>query len=135
MSYGIPTDRRLNLSDNEICEDCTEETPATWKVAGETDSFGTEWICLCDEHHTQFKEGVEEHGYGPCDICGSEEDTYRTRDPEEGSHGPVYVRCQNHRMERLEDIVYFNNICRIGDHDFEDDDDIYDVCDDGEEFN
>lgn len=95
MSYGIPRDRKLSADSGWMCEDCCsagEDVPATVAVAGETDTWGTEWIYLCDKH----KFSSSECDHGPCDTCGAEEGTMRTRDPSEGSHGPVYVYCPEH---------------------------------------
>ncbi len=95
MGYGIPRDRKIDDGIEIECDDC--ENLASWKMIGEVDSFGHETIHLCDHHYKAYTS--ETNTYGPCDICGSDETTYRTRDPSEGSHGPVYVRCQKHPVE------------------------------------
>lgn len=91
MSYGIPRDRRIQVpSTDRLCEDC--DNPATWEVTGEVDSFGYETLDLCDLHRDEVNGG----SVGPCDICGNEEGTVRSKDPEEGYGGPVYIRCSKH---------------------------------------
>lgn len=94
MSYGIPRDRKLSPTTDEWCEDCEIETPAVWEIAGETDSFGTEWIPVCQAHYDEHLNA--EVDWGACDVCGTTNGTYRTRDPSEGSHGPVYITCHKH---------------------------------------
>lgn len=96
--YGIPSDRAVKPSEDNLCEICMNEdgieTIATHELAGETDSFGTEWISVCDKH----KEELNAEETYTCDVCGSEEG-FRSRDPSEGSHGRVYYRCVDHRVD------------------------------------
>lgn len=96
MGYGIPRNRKVVPCEGNICEDCDNQ--ATWEIAGETDSFGTEWVPLCSNCKDIYDKGIEEEGFGPCDVCGSTTLTTRSRDPSEGSHGPVYIRCALHSI-------------------------------------
>lgn len=69
------------------------DRPATHRVQGETDSFGSEMADFCDECFAAFKaEGI----YTPdsCDWCKQKADDIRPqRDYDEGLHGPVYYVC------------------------------------------
>lgn len=86
------------LNDNETnykCEDCEQPTPATKKMAGEVDSFGVEWIYLCDACLAKEKESMANNPVEDnCDHCGCEAKLRPYRDPDEGSHGPQYFICQ-----------------------------------------
>jgi len=96
-----------------------ENRPATHRIQGETDSFGSEMIDMCDEgyasHIAEVKAAREANTFGYCDICklNHAPDIRKFRDPEEGTCGPVYDACR---------------ICRkkINDHFLEGEDEVYD---------
>lgn len=74
------------------CDDCSE--PATVRVQGETDSFGSEQHDLCDACAKKMREECSDSS-GRCDWC-KQDATERvwTRDYEEGLGGPVYHICR-----------------------------------------
>jgi hypothetical protein len=95
MAYagaGLPGRFIRNAKEGETCEFCdsagTEGVPATTVVQGETDSFGFEQLALCTPCNNKLQEKEEE--LGPCEWCEKEPATRYTRDPDEGSFGPVY---------------------------------------------
>lgn len=74
--------------------DSHPERPATHRVQGETDSFGSEMIDMCDECWAAYKEEAKKPNIGQCDWCKSREVALRpSRDYEEGMSGPVYYVC------------------------------------------
>lgn len=46
---------------------------ATHRVAGEMDSFGTEWLYFCDSDYKEFQQEMRKHNdemrSGPCQWC------------------------------------------------------------------
>lgn len=78
---------------------------ATHRIVGETDSFGSELIDMCDQCFNEYKAEVLSPDYinnTTCDICKSSGiRTTPTRDPEEGLCGPVYVACDGCRNTLL----------------------------------
>lgn len=95
--------QRFKCTDNEICEDC--DKPATWTLVGETDSFGSEYIYLCDEHMEKFDEEQRNADHsGTCEWCKQHKPLLRpTRDIDEGSSGPVYDVCTECRIKQDEE--------------------------------
>lgn len=92
--FNLPGNR-IKYSGNEFCEECLDSSRATWKLTGECDSFGCEYVFLCDKH-------LEEHDAaalvadtsGTCEWCKLEKEKLRPhRDIDEGSNGPVYNIC------------------------------------------
>ena len=92
------------VPDGMMCDDHPDR-PATHRVQGETDSFGSEMYDMCDEC---FKEHKAHGVYTPdeCDWCKEPATDIRpTRDYEEGICGPVYYvcgTCRKRRDERVE---------------------------------
>lgn len=91
-----------------------QDQPATHRVQGETDSFGSELIDMCDECHAQYKtkmaETAVERAPGTCEWCRqSATDLRRRRDYEEGMPGRLYAFCgacvkgENARLEAKRD--------------------------------
>jgi len=87
------------------------DRPAVKRIQGETDSFGAEYIDMCQECYDEFKRHKDEARHGACDWCKSHATDLRPRrDFEEGSCGPVYqvcgacVRRENERLE--EELAY-----------------------------
>lgn len=67
------------------------DVPATHRVQGETDSFGSEMLDLCDECYSKINTSVS----GFCRCCKKRVDKlYPKRDYEEGPSGPVYYMCK-----------------------------------------
>ena len=92
---------KLSITDTvNQCENCTAEkisTAATYKVIGECDSMGCEWIFLCDKHLSEHDVAMAAADKsGTCDWCKTDQPEVRPhRDFEEGSNGPVYDVCTN----------------------------------------
>lgn len=70
---------------------------AVVRVQGETDSFGAEYIHMCegckqahDEHRQRLDGGL---WVGLCGKCNAEAPLFPVRDFDEGTRGPVYYRC------------------------------------------
>lgn len=83
----------LDTAEDYLCEHCEEEgleVQATHRVQGETDSFGCEWIYVCDKHRIELRD---QKTVDMCHRCHVETEVIPTRDWEEGSHGPVYWVC------------------------------------------
>ncbi len=90
-----------NVTDSEsnevcMCEGCNK--PATHKVSGEEDSFGTEWSYYCEPHalvvHGVATKADDAGTIGTCKWCKrTEVAVFRYRDSDEGHNGPVYNVC------------------------------------------
>lgn len=95
----------FKCTDNVQCEDC--EKQAVWKVVGETDSFGSEFFYLCDEHMNQWEEEERNADHsGTCEWCKQHKPLLRpTRDIDEGYSGPVYNVCTECRTKQNEDAI------------------------------
>jgi hypothetical protein len=92
----------------DTCEECNNGTRATWRLQGETDSFGCEYIFVCDKHLEEADDAAREADTaGPCDWCKiNKEKLSPHRDIDEGSNGPVYHVCSSciaKESEALED--------------------------------
>lgn len=80
-----------------------ETRPATYRVQGETDSFGSEQIDMCDECNEKYKAyrerlgGANHIGICPRGCCkdSPEQGLFAYRDYEEGSCGPIYYYCRS----------------------------------------
>lgn len=81
----------------DTCED-HPELKATYRLVGEADSFGCEYINMCDACYKAYLKAKEtiandESQWETC-RCGRRQPELRTyRDPEEGMSGPVYHEC------------------------------------------
>jgi len=96
QSLAVPKDM--------MCDDHPDR-PATHRIVGETDSMGSELIDWCDECYNKYLEfkNNPENNTGSCDHCHcSGVRLTPTRDPDEGSCGPVYDLCDGCR-QRLRD--------------------------------
>ena len=80
-----------------MCCDDHPDRPATHRVVGETDSFGSELLDLCDECFANMKEVEKEETLDPCDICHTDAILAPCRDPDEGLCGRVYYACPSCR--------------------------------------
>ena len=73
--------------------DTHPDRPATVRLQGETDSFGSEMVDLCDECAEKAKE--EPAYIGTCEWCkGTDVALKPRRDYDEGMAGRVYYVCQ-----------------------------------------
>lgn len=86
----------LKLPENQTCDDHPDRL-AVVRVQGETDSFGYEAIDWCDECYNKYLSAKENPEYNhSCDHCQAVDcKTTATRDPDEGSCGPIYNLCDN----------------------------------------
>jgi hypothetical protein len=107
--YGLPGRFIRNARSGEECDHCAcegKETPATTVIQGETDSFGHEELALCDACNNKALEEDDNRIFGTCEWCQKEQATLLTRDPDEGSSGPVYricTPCDRRMMKSLAD--------------------------------
>lgn len=86
----------LKLPENQTCDDHPDRL-ATVRIQAETDSFGYEAIDWCDECYNKYLSAKKNPEYNlSCDHCQAVDcKTTATRDPDEGSCGPVYHLCDN----------------------------------------
>ena len=101
---GLPGDKTRMPHAHHRCETPGHEMiPATWRIQGETDSFGAEYGYFCDEC---IKNQPTYWFIGTCPRCGAEEvELYGYRDPDEGSSGPVYHACSTCRRDILASFI------------------------------
>jgi hypothetical protein len=71
---------------------------AKYRIVGETDSFGSELVDMCEECYEEYRQQTDtkyqEIQY--CEVCKEmKQYVTRRRDPEEGSSGPVYDMCSD----------------------------------------
>lgn len=83
-----------------LCEDCGE--PAILTIVGETDSFGSEFITLCNNCYEQMINQEPETMI--CDYCKKDAICHPTRDYTEGSNGPVYYICSECSRKQYKDL-------------------------------
>lgn len=78
------------------CDEVGCSTLATHRMQGETDSFGCEFIDLCEDHYLQHAKAMRDlKSPGQCDWCKQEADDRRPRrDYDEGMSGRVYQVCR-----------------------------------------
>lgn len=101
---------RHKVPDGTVCDEHPEKL-AVVRKQGETDSFGAELYDLCQECVDQEKARAEEAAKNPepnwCDHCKAfiPEPVTATRDPEEGTCGPVYHLCTSHRKSLFDNFV------------------------------
>lgn len=72
------------------------DLPAVARIQGETDSFGCEYILMCDDCLSAFRafQDQEREAEKYCDWCRSMQKGVRPhRDMDEGSAGPLYNVC------------------------------------------
>lgn len=96
--------QELKVPKGMMCDEHADR-PATHRIVGETDSMGSELIDWCEECYNDYLKSKEIIGYvsHSCDHCHSVGlRTTPTRDPDEGSCGPVYNLCDN-CLQRLRD--------------------------------
>ena len=86
---------RHELPDGAMCDDHPERK-AVARIQGETDSFGCEYLDLCQECLDGIRayQNSPEARNGICDWCDKEATDLRdARDYDEGMCGPVYRVC------------------------------------------
>lgn len=101
--------QELKVPEGMMCDE-HEDRPATHRIVAETDSFGSELIDWCDSCFNKYKSEKENPDYthNYCDHCHcTGVKTTKTRDPDEGSCGPVYHLCDG-CLQRLRDYHYDN---------------------------
>lgn len=90
---------RISVPPGATCD--TEEhgnIPSTHRIVGECDVFGSEIIDMCEECYKKYLAEIEEPEAKNCDWCNClTTDIKPTRDPDEGSCGPVYYVCSGCR--------------------------------------
>jgi hypothetical protein len=112
-AYGVP--------DGTVCDDHPDR-PATHRVQGETDSFGSEMNDLCAECYAELRAEMNapQEAY-PCDYCKvPSTDRRAIRDPDEGMYGPVYYACAPCRLEQRKRIQ--EEASEFEDYDYDRDD-------------
>lgn len=76
-----------------VCDNHPDRA-AVKRVQGETDSFGAEYLDLCQECLDELRRYDEESRTGRCDWCGKHTSYTRPRrDIDEGMAGRVYDVC------------------------------------------
>lgn len=83
------------LPSGAVCDDHPDR-PAVARIQGETDSFGCEYILMCDECHAKFRVATDADRIEPkrCDWCHEvTTGVVPHRDYDEGMAGPVYQVC------------------------------------------
>jgi hypothetical protein len=82
------------VPEGTMCDDHPDR-PATHRVQGETDSFGSEMADMCDECYAKYREEVKNADTsGACEWCKNHADKLRLRrDYKEGLYGRVYQVC------------------------------------------
>ncbi len=106
------------IPEGTMCDEHPDR-PATHRVQGETDSFGSELNDMCDECFKADREEAKLPNIGPCDWCDAK-DVHRVdaRDYEEGMAGRVYqvcAPCKKRQTDRL-NAAYDD----LGDWDYDD---------------
>lgn len=112
---------RMATPEGMMCDNHPDR-PAVRRVQGETDSFGAEYIDLCQECLDELRK-QDESRTGRCDWCGQQATDLRPRrDFEEGMCGRVYdvcgdcVRRENERL-KAELAEYDDDYYYDGDYD------------------
>lgn len=85
----------LKPKKNMVCDEHADRE-ATHRVVGETDSFGSEIMYMCDECYQEMQQQIEGQREAPrrCEICKEmKTNVSPMRDPSEGSYGPLYNTC------------------------------------------
>lgn len=76
--------------------DTHDDRPAVRRVQGETDSFGCEYLLMCQECVQAMLAYVPEPAF--CEGCKTVQVLGAWRDPDEGQAGPVYHYCRECRQ-------------------------------------
>lgn len=112
---------------DSVC-DLHPDRPATSRIQGETDSFGSEMHDLCAECAGRFRQAMNspEARTGRCSWCKQDATDLRPRrDIDEGSHGPVYDICgkcdAKYQAAIEEELREYDAEFDYGDDDYDDD--------------
>lgn len=81
--------------DGAVCDHHADRA-AVARVQGETDSFGSEMLDVCDEC---LREIRSHRDVSACDWCEKEAELRHYRDLDEGMAGPVYSVCAECRRK------------------------------------
>jgi len=88
------------MPEGTMCDDHPDK-PAVRRVQGETDSFGCEYICMCQscyDTYTSYRSSLNgAHHVGKCSCGNQETPLFAKRDYDEGLSGPVYYVCSSCR--------------------------------------
>lgn len=77
-----------------MCDDHPDR-PAVKRVQGETDSYGSEMIDMCQECYDQHLEEKKNPIIGTCDCCkATQVEVFPRRSFEEGPAGRIYDYCK-----------------------------------------
>lgn len=83
---------------NTTCDD-HDDRPAVKRIQGDTDSFGSEMLDVCQECYDAYikvRDDETNKVAMNCERCGKESfDCKPTRDPGESATGPVYYWCSS----------------------------------------
>lgn len=82
-----------SAADGVYCDNHPDRA-AVARIQGETDSFGCEYLDLCQECVNELRAFAALDRIGVCDWCKQEATDLRpSRDYDEGMSGPVYEVC------------------------------------------
>lgn len=104
-----------------------EDRPAVKRVQGETDSFGCEYVCMCQECYDAYRKYRDEEYEAEqfCEQCSQMKQHCRqVRDPDEGQAGRLYTVCEDCRIKNAERATEEYEEYRWADDDFD-----YDMSD------
>jgi hypothetical protein len=109
------------------------DRPAPYRVVGETDSFGSEFIEMCQVCYDEFQAYTnDENNRQDCESCGKQKSASPRRDPSEGSSGPVYYWCAKCYKGVLDDFIGEDLLSKDDPYPYSiHDDDYFDDVDDG----
>ncbi len=85
--------------------DTHHDRPAVARIQGETDSFGCEYLLVCQECKDEIRKGQDEDykRLQFCDWCRQEKSECRPhRDMDEGMSGPLYTVCGDCRSREIQ---------------------------------
>lgn len=103
--------QQLKVPDGTMCDEHADR-PATHRIVGESDSFGSELVDFCEECYQKYQKAKSsallEEKY--CEICKNMKKFVKPRrDPEEGSSGRVYEMCSLCHSKMIDDFVNDDN--------------------------
>lgn len=109
--FNLPGNKYKPDHDSFCDSEGHEGIVAVCKIQGETDSFGAEYMHMCQACYDEHKDAPDPMTNGDCEWCKKESNNLKpTRDYDEGSNGPVYYVCQHCRFkqnqEALEELNY-----------------------------
>ena len=91
--------KHLKVPDGMMCDE-HQDRPAVYRIVGESDSFGSELLDMCQECYDKMCGEADQFLQEYCEFCKQKKDDLRHyRDPEEGSCGPVYMVCFDCRVK------------------------------------